>query len=132
MAFPGTNGIGGVFSTSVEVFLEKDKAVYWLASLLHVRGGVSSMSRTTAKHLWSSPRPWRCFPDELRIRSECSVFSTSVEVFPTGWWMRFSKTCLLHVRGGVSWYQKFYNGLILVFSTSVEVFLATFETKNVC
>ena len=115
----------GVFSTSVEVF--------------------PSRVGTVVTRIRSSPRPWRCFYGRFRLARRLDVFSTSVEVFPSKprvWMMSFS---LLHVRGGVSiapivikddlessprpWrcFRKdgrMY-GRVMVFSTSVEVFLLT-------
>ena len=111
-----------VFSTSVEVFLQKLIAHTLAGCLLHVRGGVS---------------------EELQPLCQAQgVFSTSVEVFP---WSKGSPTAsssLLHVRGGVSKCLTIINGVFrssprpwrcfrrsllhyradTVFSTSVEVF----------
>ena len=111
--------------------------------LLHVRGGVSSASISTQTEVWSSPRPWRCFPDDLDEGETLAVFSTSVEVFPRFCIRASSTSGLLHDRGGVSGrrsMRSFRNpssprpwrcfrvnrvsGLLgIVFSTSVEVFL---------
>ena len=101
-----------------------------IGSLLHVRGGVSNIDKTTER--------------------EYSVFSTSVEVFlvvrePVERFLR-----LLHVRGGVSRHSRsgdfnfwssprpwrcFRSPFCLrqgadVFSTSVEVFLSTFGDRS--
>ena len=72
---------GSVFSTSVEVFPAINGRSQTSASLLHVRGGVSSSS--SARRCWnsSSPRPWRCFLGSLCEVDAGAVFSTSVEVF---------------------------------------------------
>ena len=114
-----------VFSTSVEVFPTNE-----------------SQSRCA---YGSSPRPWRCFFGCSRDHPPRCVFSTSVEVFLTAAAAHAAHRGLLHVRGGVSaclrmgWRVspssprpwrcfricKDASGRCRVFSTSVEVFLAT-------
>ena len=131
-----------VFSTSVEVFPEPAAGEQGRQGLLHVRGGVSFLRRRFAALLWSSPRPWRCFPVGRDPAGVLLVFSTSVEVFPAVGTVANLQTSLLHVRGGVSgsgssaqamtkssprpWRCFFHELLrrvgIRVFSTSVEVF----------
>ena len=91
-----------VFSTSVEVFLDLRHIVQIDFSLLHVRGGVSGEAMVGFAFLRSSPRPWRCFLDDSERRKRKCVFSTSVEVFPRAIRGCRRRTCLLHVRGGVS------------------------------
>ena len=91
-----------VFSTSVEVFLRVLLVIEPRASLLHVRGGVSKASSRRRVSTMSSPRPWRCFFFFCKFFRLKFVFSTSVEVFPTGSNERSRKKRLLHVRGGVS------------------------------
>ena len=111
-----------VFSTSVEVFPVDGLSVLQLMGLLHVRGGVSRMSKP--------------------LTPAALVFSTSVEVFPIEELSALISVSLLHVRGGVSstragavfgkrssprpWRcfsssSTCFAGF-LVFSTSVEVF----------
>ena len=78
-----------VFSTSVEVFLQRSQKHPLVAQ--------------------SSPRPWRCF-QRLRLQLLClGVFSTSVEVFLRARKATRLSGSLLHVRGGVSW--RLDNGL---------------------
>ena len=132
-----------VFSTSVEVFPNRQIVDRSLRGLLHVRGGVSTDRSSRGQINRSSPRPWRCFWHPPPPVAPAPVFSTSVEVFPR---MRHRDSylrSLLHVRGRVSvipyvrklrftssprpW-RCFQNGLtgaevFDVFSTSVEVFL---------
>ena len=126
----------------MEVFLD---GCFWrigFLSLLHVRGGVSGEAMVGFAFLRSSPRPWRCFLDDSERRKRKCVFSTSVEVFPRAIRGCRRRTCLLHVRGGVSiplsvalrpsmssprpwrcFHQQLLNQFsIVVFSTSVEVF----------
>ena len=126
-------------------FLKNATKSFRSPCLLHVRGGVSPLGCTSRKSSQSSPRPWRCFLFcRVGIRS-CSVFSTSVEVFPLRWELASSSSSLLHVRGGVSpielpkmalppssprpWrcFRDRVDSLpdLLVFSTSVEVFPRT-------
>ncbi len=50
-----------VFSTPVEVFLSWRRAYTENGSLLHARGGVSTMALLKLTGRRSSPRPWRCF-----------------------------------------------------------------------
>ena len=91
-----------VFSTSVEVFLQPGAGARFVSSLLHVRGGVSSRRPNAKRVRLSSPRPWRCFPRQLRSWRNHRVFSTSVEVFLKVPQPRVTCRGLLHVRGGVS------------------------------
>ena len=134
--------VGGVFSTSVEVFLSRYKSRRNGKGLLHVRGGVSEFLACGRSRCSSSPRPWRCFSVTVSRVSRVLVFSTSVEVFPACGLVRLVLISLLHVRGGVSssaranslrsrssprpW-RCFFERLTrdvsqAVFSTSVEVF----------
>ena len=113
-----------VFSTSVEVFLERsqlppsmrgllhvrggvslsyeksERPSFW--RLLHVRGGVSLRTASVTEGVWSSPRPWRCFQNSPKNSETFSVFSTSVEVFLSPNSTSSMALSLLHVRGGVS------------------------------
>ena len=91
-----------VFSTSVEVFPATGFKCCAEFGLLHVRGGVSKLPDTSGIRRESSPRPWRCFSAYLSWKPKTSVFSTSVEVFPTPPRFVVEFVCLLHVRGGVS------------------------------
>ena len=111
-------------------------------SLLHVRGGVSAEIAARLFYPQSSPRPWRCFLNPVARMLKNSVFSTSVEVFPSKGRDQDQESRLLHVRGGVSKTPKsleFKKGSSprpwrcfqlnrcamlsgAVFSTSVEVF----------
>ena len=95
-------GTTPVFSTSVEVFLTKARSAQTQACLLHVRGGVSICHLRFGNCKRSSPRPWRCFHVEVLPSECCSVFSTSVEVFPENRHFNSLILGLLHVRGGVS------------------------------
>ena len=141
----GTSGYSqAVFSTSVEVFPLRLMQKLFLNSLLHVRGGVSTVSGGAAAPSGSSPRPWRCFLGGSLGRLIQIVFSTSVEVFPYRRTYTGKTDCLLHVRGGVSTvsggvaapsgssprlWRCFCSLKVTpqprqVFSTSVEVFLS--------
>ena len=74
---------GRVFSTSVEVFPSLGKWPTLTIGLLHVRGGVSYWDNPYFPEVLSSPRPWRCFFFSQVPNIKGSVFSTSVEVFPS-------------------------------------------------
>ena len=93
---------GSVFSTYVEVFLRLHQLHQLYLSLLHVRGGVSNARTLLRPSAWSSPRTWRCFLMICVFTATSNVFSTYVEVFPTGGTIKGSILRLLHVRGGVS------------------------------
>ena len=141
-----------VFSTSVEVFLGFVSIQNSRGSLLHVRGGVSTMPAAKIFDTQSSPRPWRCFYNSVPDLSILIVFSTSVEVFPPRFPTASLWGRLLHVRGGVSetkypdkptrlssprpWRCFSPNGgkrsRLSVFSTSVEVFLTAALTLRPC
>ena len=128
----------------MEVFLRSGRMGKERRSLLHVRGGVSERVELFLFAVKSSPRPWRCFYCQAEVRNAQSVFSTSVEVFPTLPMLSVLWQGLLHVRGGVSEEQSppdavkqssprpwrcfsvlpIYVRRQVVFSTSVEVFLA--------
>ena len=94
-----------VFSTSVEVFLAIARTALTDYCLLHVRGGVSGIRYFACGEYGSSPRPWRCFCSSIYRQYRFRVFSTSVEVFPRGAAPIPGLTCLLHVRGGVSFWK---------------------------
>ena len=111
-----------VFSTSVEVFLRTMYEIDSGLSLLHVRGGVSERDARGGTRYTSSPRPWRCFYLAAQAFFSQSVFSTSVEVFPSSRKLTDSARGLLHDRGGVSPAKQFVELSKNVFSTSVEVF----------
>ena len=86
----------------MEVFpLSKGKRRF-LTSLLHARGGVSSMQSLSAKLLTSSPRSWRCFLKFAFPPCFVGVFSTLVEVFLNLCACIAHHWRLLHARGGVS------------------------------
>ena len=70
-----------VFSTLVEVFLDKFKQMMANAGLLHARGGVSLFRNTGDNIVLSSPRSWRCFRVQEEAKLASNVFSTLVEVF---------------------------------------------------
>ena len=70
--------------------------------LLHVRGSVSLRKAGLNPILSSSPRTWRCFYIEKAKKHGWIVFSTYVEVFLTCARRFRFRSCLLHVRGGVS------------------------------
>ena len=97
-----------VFSTSVEVFLMRSTVKVRPKSLLHVRGGVSFWIALLTQKSSSSPRPWRCFCNDLPNPNFYLVFSTSVEVFLGQVGRRVYEVRLLHVRGGVSRNQSWF------------------------
>ncbi len=99
---PAAWACGGVFSTCVEVFPSLSALNIATNSLLHVRGGVSRDVISPWLLHWSSPRAWRCFPMRFSLQRGFAVFSTCVEVFLARAIGRRRKSCLLHVRGGVS------------------------------
>ena len=132
-----------VFSTSVEVFLDRQTDDLLPVRLLHVRGGVSHPAEKRGLIKASSPRPWRCFQKSKTLLHQKEVFSTSVEVFPSRVsYQQEPSQRLLHVRGGVSICTTTNNTILrssprpwrcfyrrtrilyhmVVFSTSVEVF----------
>ena len=73
-----------VFSTHVEVFLFKMKLILNVFSFLHTRGGVSPLTAFSTAALKFSPHTWRCFFLILLPIILDYVFSTHVEVFPSG------------------------------------------------
>ncbi len=91
-----------VFSTPVEVFLSWRRAYTENGSLLHARGGVSTMALLKLTGRRSSPRPWRCFCQAVLLHSKTGVFSTPVEVFLGVITDYIVSVRLLHARGGVS------------------------------
>ena len=124
------------------MFLCKKSRLTEKVGLLHVRGGVSPRKHRKRLFRSSSPRPWRCFLHGPRVHRRQHVFSTSVEVFPSSCVAGEGGTCLLHVRGGVSYTVHGFTEdnmssprpwrcfllpalpgkAVPVFSTSVEVF----------
>ena len=80
-------------------------SAFALLSLLHVRGGVSVPADRKKHFFGSSPRPWRCFHQNVILVDNARVFSTSVEVFPAQASVKYSTAGLLHVRGGVSRFE---------------------------
>ena len=71
-----------VFSTHVEVFLNKECDVNMRLSFLHTRGGVSGGEGMSGKSQKFSPHTWRCFYITDFLINILVVFSTHVEVFP--------------------------------------------------
>ncbi len=133
-----------VFSTLVEVFLLVRCDSSKVKCLLHARGGVSNAFAFQFIKRWSSPRSWRCFLLVKHRRSDKKVFSTLVEVFLADSPGLKEGLGLLHARGGVSSEDKpnaakslssprswrcfplhaTAAGMLVVFSTLVEVFLS--------
>ena len=70
--------------------------------LPHVRGGVSSWTTRSGPAQRSSPRPWGCFSGARLLSGATGVFPTSVGVFPRARGSAGARSCLPHVRGGVS------------------------------
>ena len=112
-----------VFSTHVEVFLNKAAAVNQIVSLLHACGGVSHLFNITNIKIRSSPRMWRCFPAWDKNELTNQVFSTHVEVFL----YPYSRTPTNDQSSPRMWrcFQLLYTPSyhLYVFSTHVEVFL---------
>ena len=95
-------GPSGVFPTCVGVFLYPFTIGFPSSCLPHVRGGVSTFMKPAFEVNGSSPRAWGCFRNRQEKGFERRVFPTCVGVFPKSTRKRFRKTCLPHVRGGVS------------------------------
>ena len=95
-------GADVVFPTCVGVFPYRAGRWSSPSRLPHVRGGVSAVSSLTARQWGSSPRAWGCFFHLRLPLARGSVFPTCVGVFPESRTAVRSKTCLPHVRGGVS------------------------------
>ena len=91
-----------VFPTPVGVFLLHSLTHGEQPSLPHARGGVSLSFQLFHRRRESSPRPWGCFSQSLRLFAHPPVFPTPVGVFPNG--RTGTATCwgLPHARGGVS------------------------------
>ena len=103
--------------------------------------------------VWSSPRPWGCFPEIYRNLCRRSVFPTPVGVFPEHGIATQSMQRLPHARGGVSllllamagvmlssprpwgcfWDRKAARKRLVVFPTPVGVFplISSIQTINV-
>ena len=91
-----------VFSTFVEVFLDRESPYGKRNSFLHVRGGVSKYEDWENFITGFSPRSWRCFQvGRIHYRRK-RVFSTFVEVFLNSDLYWLESMGFLHVRGGVS------------------------------
>ena len=91
-----------IFSTYVEVFPVRKGIWRHLAYFLHVCGGVSRETGARSAHLIFSPRMWRCFYADRRLRRRDAIFSTYVEVFPIRHLRAILLLYFLHVCGGVS------------------------------
>ena len=91
-----------VFPTCVGVFLTMTRALSASVCLPHVRGGVSTGQVEDTAVDESSPRAWGCFSSLERTRTKRPVFPTCVGVFPPSLFLRRTRRCLPHVRGGVS------------------------------
>ena len=92
----------GVFPTPVGVFLTGISDILRGASLPHARGGVSATQAAVRAGYRSSPRPWGCFCDILKLKEITDVFPTPVGVFPPSSSSYPYFTGLPHARGGVS------------------------------
>ena len=95
-------GLEQVFPTYVGVFPYCSGSLRQLASLPHVRGGVSGSVQNPTDYHRSSPRTWGCFLGHFALGHCATVFPTYVGVFlmhaP-----KFRRAAgLPHVRGGVS------------------------------
>ena len=84
------------------VFLLSVFPVIFCICLPHVRGGVSYPRRRSADEVVSSPRAWGCFLPANKNNKWRKVFPTCVGVFLIRDVVRLMKSCLPHVRGGVS------------------------------
>ena len=91
-----------IFSTYVEVFLNKSCRCYGLYDFLHVCGGVSIESPRGEFFVKFSPRMWRCFLSEPARFAVADIFSTYVEVFLKAGLVKRYGVNFLHVCGGVS------------------------------
>ena len=131
----------------MEVFLLRRQPFRARSRFLHVRGGVSRTGRPKRDAFPFSPRAWRCFRGVVVANPFKKVFSTCVEVFLSGLPWIWLCVRFLHVRGGVSrflskdiqiqlfspraWRCFSWKSPVRpspkVFSTCVEVFLATFK-----
>ena len=92
----------GVFPTCVGVFPREVGCDHSVHRLPHVRGGVSIPAFPPFTFNLSSPRAWGCFSLKRGKRPIRLVFPTCVGVFLTFGSHSLTKTCLPHVRGGVS------------------------------
>ncbi len=91
-----------VFPTPVGVFpFNSGNCVAWRC-LPHARGGVSLIRTLRTNPSESSPRPWGCFSQRLRLASKFGVFPTPVGVFLMMGGAGERAFCLPHARGGVS------------------------------
>ena len=91
-----------VFPTCVGVFLTSAMSSELLASLPHVRGGVSAPPPCVSAFCQSSPRAWGCFSSGNSEIKGFRVFPTCVGVFLEPKFRRLGDGGLPHVRGGVS------------------------------
>ena len=71
-----------IFSTYVEVFLQRFSRCLCRLDFLHVCGGVSTLIGGYADETLFSPRMWGCFQVSLSASDANAIFSTYVEVFP--------------------------------------------------
>ena len=70
-----------IFSTYVEVFLERSEVQDQRMDFLHVCGGVSQEEAGKTEGATFSPRMWRCFYTSATVLDCWKIFSTYVEVF---------------------------------------------------
>ena len=89
-----------VFSTYVEVILEKHWCVCWSVRFLHVCGGDPEDYGDAGKFDGFSPRMWRWSYTSWSNRCYWQVFSTYVEVILLTRKLSCSITRFLHVCGG--------------------------------
>ena len=112
----------GICSTYVEVFPTPATLRPTRRYLLHVRGGVSEVLRSSAILSPSAPRTWRCFQKRKTEDRMHIICSTYVEVFPRSGSLTRTTRDLLHVRGGVSKVISYLTIPNAICSTYVEVF----------
>ena len=99
------SGSSMIFSTYVEVFLNRQCTPSQKSDFLHVCGGVSPPVERVVAVTEFSPRMWRCFfKDDCDIHT-IIIFSTYVEVFLRLMSVVKTRWNFLHVCGGVSAFQ---------------------------
>ena len=89
-----------VFSTYVEVILEKASVFRVKNSILHVCGGDPELGLSSLNNMKYSPRMWRWSPIELILVIFIAVFSTYVEVILKFVTVVLWRDRILHVCGG--------------------------------
>ena len=89
-----------VFSTYVEVILNKFFPCTSIASILHVCGGHPNQPKKSAHYFQYSPRMWRSSPSGPVKTVPVEVFSTYVEVILGLIPLSLKPSGILHVCGG--------------------------------